>query len=224
MGCTPHGTMASLAGAGPMGLGAADYALHGGNAPSLLVVTPASMADPVGALRALTGGDGFNDGFVYAPVKSVVEMGDALLARDGCLNFFAGPTDPAFSAGFNFYNVHYASTHIVGTGGGNTDDMLESIRLMEQKKINPAGMVTHIGGLNAVAETPLNLPKIRGAKKLIYTHVTLPLTAIEDFGRLAAECGENAQLFAELDRICSAAGGLWCPEAERLLLSKASAD
>lgn len=254
MGCTPHGTMAILAGAGPMGLGAADYALHGGNAPSLLVVTDiddarlaraaqllsaedaaaagtkllfintASMEDPVGALRALTGGDAFNDVFVYAPVKSVVEMGDALLARDGCLNFFAGPTDPAFSAGFNFYNVHYASTHIVGTSGGNTDDMLESIRLMEQKKINPAGMVTHIGGLNAVAETTLNLPKIRGAKKLIYTHVTLPLTAIEDFGRLAAEGGENAQLFAELDRICSAAGGLWCPEAERLLLSKASAD
>ena len=254
MGCTPGGKMAILAGAGPMGLGAADYAIHGGNAPSLLVVTDiddarlnraaqlltvedaaahgtkllfvntAALENPTAYLRSLTDGAGFNDVFVYAPVKPVVEMGDALLARDGCLNFFAGPTDPSFSATFNFYNVHYSATHIVGTSGGNTDDMLESIRLMEQKKINPAGMVTHIGGLNAVAETTMNLPKIRGAKKLIYTHVTLPLTAIEDFGRLASEGGENAELFADLDRICSAAGGLWCAEAEARLLRLAEND
>ncbi|MBQ1260942.1 MAG: uL15 family ribosomal protein, partial [Clostridia bacterium] len=48
----------------------------------------------------------------------VVEMGDKLLAKDGCLNFFAGPSNTAFSAEMNFYNVHYASTHIVGTSGG----------------------------------------------------------------------------------------------------------
>jgi len=251
MGCTPRGTMAILAGAGPMGLGAADYAVHGGNAPALLVVTDiddarlaraaelltvedaaengtkllyvntAGMEDPVGYLRSLTDGEGFNDVFVYAPVKPVVEMGDALLARDGCLNFFAGPTDTSFSASFNFYNVHYASTHIVGTSGGNTDDMRESITLMEQKKINPAGMVTHVGGLDAVVDTTLNLPKIRGAKKLIYTHINLPLTAIADFGKLAAEGGEHAALFADLDKICTEAGGLWCAAAEKRLLQLA---
>ncbi len=245
----PHGTMAILAGAGPMGLGCADYALHGlKEPPRLLVVTDlddarlaraarllppekaaetgtkllfintGAVENPTEYLRGLTGGEGFNDVFVYAPVRPVVEMGDALLARDGCLNFFAGPTDPNFSASFNFYNVHYGATHIVGTSGGNTADMLESIRLMEQGKINPAGMVTHVGGLNAVAETTKNLPHIRGAKKLIYTHVTLPLTAIEDFGRLAAEGGEHAALYADLDRICREAGGLWCPAAEKRLL------
>jgi len=57
----------------------------------------------------------------------VVEQGDRLLARDGCLNFFAGPTDTEFSAMFNFYNVHYASTHIVGTSGGNTSDLIEAL-------------------------------------------------------------------------------------------------
>ena len=39
------------------------------------------------------------------------------------------------------------------------------------KRINPAVMVTHIGGLDAAAETTLNLPKIPGGKKLIYTHL-----------------------------------------------------
>lgn len=251
MGCTPRGNMAILAGAGPMGLGAADYAVHGGNAPALLVVTDidearlsraaklltvedaaahgtrlvylntAAAADPVQAMLDLTDGAGYNDVFVYAPVKPVVEMGDALLGRDGCLNFFAGPTDTAFSAMFNFYNVHYGSTHIVGTSGGNTADMLESISLMEQKKINPAGMVTHIGGLDAAAQTTLQLPKLPGAKKLIYPHVSLPLTAIADFGKLAAEGGENAALFADLDALCQEAGGLWCARAEERLLQLA---
>ena len=253
MGVTEGGNMAILAGAGPMGLGCADYAIHGGRAPKMLIVTDlddarlkraekllppeeakklgvdlrfintGSIENPVEYLRSLTGGEGFNDVFVYAPVKPVVEMGDALLARDGCLNFFAGPTNPEFSAMFNFYNVHYLSTHIVGTSGGNTDDMREAIKLMETKAINPAGMITHVGGLNACAETTMNLPKIKGAKKLIYTHVELPLTAIEDFGKAAEENKGTklGELYADLDAICKDAGELWCAAAEKKLLEYA---
>ena len=55
----------------------------------LRFINTGSIENPVEYLRSLTGGEGFNDVFVYAPVKPVVEMGDALLARDGCLNFFA---------------------------------------------------------------------------------------------------------------------------------------
>lgn len=253
MGVTEGGNMAILAGAGPMGLGCADYAIHGGRAPKMLIVTDlddarlkraekllppeeakklgvdlrfintGSIENPVEYLRSLTGGEGFNDVFVYAPVKPVVEMGDALLARDGCLNFFAGPTNPEFSAMFNFYNVHYLSTHIVGTSGGNTDDMREAIKLMETKAINPAGMITHVGGLNACAVTTMNLPKIKGAKKLIYTHVELPLTAIEDFGKAAEENKGTklGELYADLDAICKDAGELWCAAAEKRLLEYA---
>jgi hypothetical protein len=68
---------------------------------------------------------GFDDIFVYAAVPAVIEMADDLLAEDGCLNFFAGPTDSHFKVPFNFYNVHYNSTHVVGTSGGSTDDMKE---------------------------------------------------------------------------------------------------
>ncbi len=251
MGTVPGGNMAILAGAGPMGLGAADYAIHGGNPPALLVVTDinddrlnraAELLTPEDAaeygvklmyvntntvdnaveyLRSLTDGKGYDDVFVYAPVKPVVETGDAILGRDGCLNFFAGPTNAEFSAMFNFYNVHYASTHIVGTSGGNTDDMREAITLMEKGLIKPAGMITHIGGLDSAAETTLTLPSIPGAKKLIYTHVSLPLTAIDDFGKAAEVGGKQGELFADLDRICKAAGGLWCAEAEARLLKYA---
>ena len=52
----------------------------------------------------ISGGTGFDDVFVYAPVPAVVELGDAILGFDGSLNFFAGPLDKNFSANFNFYN------------------------------------------------------------------------------------------------------------------------
>ena len=244
MGIVEGGKCAILAGVGPMGLGAIDYAIHGPRRPGLLVVTDIDDArlaraqklytvedaaahgvklvflntgsgDAVEKLLALTDGTGYDDVFCMAPVKPVVEQGDQILGRDGCLNFFAGPIDTKFSAMFNFYNVHYGSTHIVGTSGGNTDDMKESIKLMEQGKINPAAMITHVGGIDAVIPTTLNLPKIPGGKKLIYTHIEMPLTAIADF----EEKGKTDPLFAELDKIVKAHNGLWCAEAEKYLLA-----
>ncbi len=247
MGIVEGGKMALLASVGPMGLGAIDYALHCDRRPSLLVVTDIDDArlaraesiytvedaakngvelhyvntgkteDPVAALRELTGGTGYDDVICFAPVKSVVEQADAILGHDGCLNFFAGPTNSQFKAEFNFYNVHYAYTHVVGTSGGNTDDMREAIQMMNSGRINPAAMVTHVGGLNAEAETTLNLPKIPGGKKLIYTQIDFPLTAIADF----EELGKTDPLFAELDKLVKANNGLWNGDAEKYLLSHA---
>lgn len=240
------GKMAVLAGVGPMGLAAINYAIsRQDRKPALLVVTDIDQTrldraasiytveqaksngielvylntsgdDPVGKLRKLTGGEGYNDVFVFAPVAPVVEQADAILAHDGCLNFFAGPSNPEFSAKLNFYNVHYAYTHIVGTSGGNNDDMVESLKMF-QKGLDPAGLVTHIGGLNAVVNTTLNLPEIPGGKKLIYTHKDIPLTAIDEFG----EKGKSDPFFAAMDEICKRHNGLWSVEAEEYLLANA---
>ncbi|MEA4980952.1 MAG: zinc-binding dehydrogenase, partial [Petrimonas sp.] len=172
------------------------------------------MENPVEELKAISGGAGFDDVFVFAPVRPVVEQGDAILAFDGCLNFFAGPDNPNFSAMLNFYNVHYAYTHIVGTSGGNNSDMVEALDIMS-KGLDPAGLVTHIGGLNAVADATNNLPHIPGGKKLIYTHIEMPLTPISDFAKL----GETDGFFKELAEICDRHNGLWSVEAEAYLLS-----
>ncbi|MDR3191509.1 MAG: zinc-binding dehydrogenase, partial [Treponema sp.] len=169
------------------------------------------------ALRDINGGKLYDDVFVFAPVKPVVEMGDKLLGNDGCLNFFAGPTDTAFSAVFNFYNVHYESHHLVGTTGGNTEDLKESIAMMAAKELNPSALVTHVGGLNAVTEPTLNLDKIPGGKKLIYTHKNLPLTAIADF----AGKGETDPFWKTLADITGKNNQLWCREAEDYLLKNA---
>ncbi len=247
MGIKEGGSMALLAGVGPMGLGAIDYTIHCGRKPGLLVVTDiddarleraasiytveeaakqgivlhyvntGTLEDPVEYLKNINGGNGFDDVMVFAPVKQVAEQGDALLGIDGCLNFFAGPSDPAFAATMNFYNIHYAATHVVGTSGGNTSDMKKSLEMMAAGQLNPATMVTHIGGLDAVVETTLHLPEIPGGKKLIYTGISLPLTAIGDF----KEKGKSDTLFAKLAEITKASGGLWSREAEEFLLENA---
>lgn len=240
------GNMIILAGVGPMGLAAINYAINRKDRkPSLLIITDIdqvrldraaslytvedakkngidlryvntkSMANPAQELRDLTNGVGFNDVFVFAPVAPLIEQADALLAFDGCLNFFAGPDNPNFTAPLNFYKVHYEATHIVGTSGGNTDDMNEALKMMSEG-LDPAGLVTHVGGLDAVIDTTLRLPEIPGGKKLIYTHFTFPLTAIADFG----EKGKTNEVFKELHEICQRHNGLWSIEAEKVILEK----
>jgi hypothetical protein len=133
------------------------------------------------------------------------------------MNFFAGPTNPQFKAEFNFYNVHYAFTHLVGTSGGNTDDMRESLKLMSEGKINPAVMITHVGGLDAVVEATLNLPQIPGGKKLIYTNISMPLVSLYKLGEL----GKDDPFYAGLHEIISKNDYIWNLEAEKYLLANA---
>ena len=239
------GKLALLAGVGPMGLACINYVLHREDRkPSLFVVTDIDQArldraatlytkefaaargidlryvntgnveDPAALLREISGGTGYDEVVVMAPVPAVVAQADDILAFDGCLNFFSGPGRADFKAPLNFYNVHYASTHVVGTSGGNTDDMKEALHYMG-KGMDPAGLVTHIGGLNAVIDTTLNLPSIPGGKKLIYTQIDLPLTAIADFGK------SDNPVLQELDRLCRSHNGLWNVEAETYLLNHA---
>ena len=239
------GKMALLAGVGPMGLACINYVLHREDRkPSLFVVTDIDQArldraatlytkefaaargidlryvntgaveDPSAFLREVSGGTGYDEVVVMAPVPAVIAQADDILAFDGCLNFFSGPGRADFKAPLNFYNIHYASTHVVGTSGGNTDDMKEALYYMG-KGMDPAGLVTHVGGLNAVIDTTLNLPSVPGGKKLIYTHIEMPLTAIADFGKV------GKPVYDALDRICQAHNGLWSVEAEEYLLAHA---
>ena len=165
----------------------------------------------------LSGGTGYDDVYVMAPVKPVVEMGDNILGMDGCLNFFAGPTNTEFKAEFNFYDVHYAATHVCSNSGGNTQDMREVLKMMGEGRLEPSVMITHVGGLNCVPEVTLKLHDIPGGKKLIYTQIDMPLTAIDDF----AELGKTDAMFAELAKIVERSNGLWSAEAERYLLKNA---
>ena len=249
MGIVEGGNTILMAAAGPMGLGAIDYAIHCDRKPKLLVVTDINterldraasivtveeaercgvklvyvntneLPDARAYLMELTDGKGYDDAFVYAPVRPVIELADSVLGFDGCLNFFAGPTNPSFSAMFNFYNVHYGFTHICGNTGGNTADMIGAITMMNDGRIDPTPMITHVGGLDSCIDTILNLDKIPGGKKLIYNFISMPLVALDDL----AELGKEDPLYRELAKIVEANNGMWCAEAEKYLLANAKA-
>lgn len=244
MGAKEGGNVLVLGGCGPMGLGAAEYPLALDKKPARIVVTdvdnarieraarlvspeyakscgveliyinPRELDDQYAYLMELTGGKGYDDVFVYAPIRELAELGDRLMAFDGCMNFFAGPSNSDFTASINLYNCHYTSTHIMGTTGGNTDDLKEALLLSSQGKIHPAVMVTHIGGIDSIAEATANLPDIPGGKKLAYTQFNMPLTAIADFEAL----GKDNPLFAKLHESCEKHNGMWNAEAEKILL------
>ena len=79
-------------------------------------------------------------------------------------------------------------------------------------------MITQIGGLDAVIDTTKNLPGIPGGKKLMYTNIQLPLTALDQFEAK----GKTNQLFKKLNEITKKYNGLWSVEAEEYLLKNAN--
>lgn len=232
MGIKADGSLLIMGGTGPMGLLAIDYALHGPIKPKKLVVTDrdteklaraeklypsqngievsyvnvADVEDQVSLLKETAGG-GFDDIFVMIPVAPVVTDAANMLNPDGCLNFFAGPQDKEFSAPVNFYDVHYSFTHFVGTSGGNTEDMRKAVKLIEDKQVKVANVVTHILGLDAVGETTLDQPAIGGGKKLVYTHKQSELKKISDIPQES-----------ELGKILAETDGIWSQQAENYVL------
>lgn len=245
MGIKEGGAMALLGATGPMGFLAIDFAIHGPKKPSVLAVTGRTQGKLDMAARLYTveeaekqgvklvyvntadvedvneelrkySPEGFDDVMIFAPNQEMVSYGTKMLAYDGCLNFFSGPADTEFSANVNFYNVHYNSTHFVGTSGGNTEDMKQSIELIEKKIVNAAKIATHILGLDSAASVTKALPDLGGGKKIVYTHKKFPLTEVDKIGQKS-----DNKFIKELKRILERHGDLWSGEAERYFLQNA---
>lgn len=247
MGIKDHGNMMIMGGTGPMGYLAVDYALHGPKKPKTLVVTGVNdkqitaisklytkeeakkagvdlhfvnvsrLSDQKQSLLQIVNNEFYDDVFVFVPNKDVAKMGSALLAKDGCLNFFAGPSDNEFSVEINFYDIHYSFTHYVGTSGGNTEHMREAIRLVEEKKVHAAKIVSHILGLDQVIDTTLNLPDIKGGKKLTYTHKKMELKSLRDI----QQQDQPVAFYNDLKAILNKTNGVWSKEAEQYILEHA---
>ena len=60
----------------------------------------------------------------------------------------------------------------------------------------------------------MNLPNISGGKKLIYTHLKLPLIALNELSNY------SEKMYQDLDLIVKNYNGQWSPEAEQFLLKK----
>ena len=176
-----------------------------------------NLADDARADNPTSTGGGYDDIFLMAAAPALITQCSSLLGFGGCLNFFAGPTNQQLMAEFNFYNVHYLMHHVVANSGGDVKDMADSVDWIGKGLLHPEVMITHVGGLDSAADATLNMLKVPGGKRLVYTHVKMPMTAIEDFAKL----GESDPFYAELARLCAANNGLWCKAAEDYLLAHA---
>ena len=244
-GARKGGKLAILGGAGPMGIGAVELAL-GYAGVSQVVVTDLSadrlayaaekcsvenaakkgvkltylntsdLEDPAKALIELSEG-GFDDVFVMVPVPALFTQAEAICREDGCINFFAGPAVHNLQGSLNLYRVHYDGIHVVGTAGSIPEDTVDTIKLIEQDAVNPGAIVSHILGLPAVADAIYAMEKPNGAKKVCYSHLDLPMVAVDDL----EELGKDNALYAALAEIVKRNGGLWCAEAEAYLLANA---
>lgn len=246
MGVKVGGNMAIIGGTGPIGSMAVDYAIHGEKKPKLLVVAGRTQSkidrlrelypveeakengveliyfntseyeDFSGPMRELTDGKGFDDVFVMAADEKVVNQSEKILGWDGCMNFFAGPVDGGFTAPINFYNIHYNATHYVGTSGSNIQDMLDAVKLIEDKVVNVGKVATHILGLDAVPETILKLPQVPGGKKICYSQKSYPLRSVEEMAQ-----DDSTEFSRGLKVILEKSGGIWNAEAEKYFLENA---
>ena len=236
------GRIAILGGAGPMGIAAVELATGYAGVSQVVVtdlnddrlayaaakstpeeaakhgcdlryVNTANMQDVEKELIEMSNG-GFDDVFVMVPVPALFTMAEKICREDGCVNFFAGPPIHDMQGSLNLYRVHYDGIHVVGTAGSIPEDTIETIRLIEEQKINPGAIVSHILGLNAVIDTLYAMEKPNGAKKVCYNEIDIPLVAIDEL----EELGKTNELYAELAKIVKRNGGLWCAEAEKYLL------
>ncbi len=244
-GAKNNGRIAILGGAGPMGIGAVELAIGYAGVKQIVVtdlnqdrldyaekmcspqrakekgvdlryINTSSLTDADQTLINISEG-GFDDVFVMVPVPQLFTQAEKICREDGCINFFAGPAVHDLQGSLNLYRVHYDGIHVVGTAGSIPADTVETISLIENKNINAGALVSHILGLDAVIDAVMDMGKPSGAKKVCYTHISLPLTAIEDFEKL----GKKDPMFATLDKIVKSNGGIWCKEAEDYLLEHA---
>ena len=59
------------------------------------------MEDPKKGLIHLTEAHGYDDVLIYVPIPAVAELGNQVMAFDGCMSFFSGPSDHNFTAKIN---------------------------------------------------------------------------------------------------------------------------
>lgn len=244
-GAKKDGKIAILGGAGPMGLASVDLAINYAGCKQVVVtdlnqerldyaakmysvedaakkgvdlryINTSGIEDVVGYLKEISDG-GFDDCFVMVPVPALLTQGEAILGFDGCLNFFAGPPVHELQGSLNLYRVHYDGIHVLGTAGSIPEDTHDIIKLIEDGKIDPSGLVSHVMGIDVVPENIFAMKVPNGAKKMCYNELDIPCIEVAKLGDMV----NDGPLYKGLYDIVSKSGGKWSVEAEKYLLENA---
>lgn len=161
-------------------------------------------------LKAFTGGAGFDDVYVHAPVAKLVEHAGNFLAEGAVFNVFAGvPLGTlATLAPAIFTEKH---VRLIGSSGSSMDDIKGVLRKCEDRKLATRMSLAALGGIETVWEGIKGVKEGRfPGKTVIFPQLTgLPLTGLDEIEGVAPEVVEHLET-----------GHVWTNAAEEALLAK----
>lgn len=160
------------------------------------------------AISEMTGGKGFDDVVLLAPIPFPIPEGIANLAQDGILNIFAG-LPKGTEIGVDLSPMWMKNVRMVGSSGSSIDDLKDTLGRAESGRLSTNLSVAAIGGIDALGDGVAGVKANRfTAKTVIFPQIELPLTAVPDLKDVLPN------VYAKLQN-----GRYWTKEAEEELLN-----
>ena len=160
------------------------------------------------AISNVTGGKGFDDIVVLAPVAKLIEGAVEHLADGGLMNIFAGVPRGTIAA-MDLSATYMKGSRFVGSSGSRPKDMVDTLHYTESGELPTLSSLAAIGGIDAMADGVRAVQEARfPGKTVIFPHIKMPLTALTDLDRIEPE------VYAKLED-----GKFWTQEAEDELLA-----
>ncbi|MFQ3548475.1 MAG: zinc-binding dehydrogenase [Armatimonadota bacterium] len=161
------------------------------------------------AINELTGGKGFDDIVVLAPVVRLIEDAVKYLADDGLMNIFAGVPRGTIAT-MDISSTYINGSRFTGSSGSLASDMVDTLKYTESGELPTKNSLAAIGGIDAMADGVKAVKEARfPGKTVIFPHIHLPLTALTDLKDVLPE------VYAKLKD-----GKFWTQEAEDELLNR----
>jgi L-sorbose 1-phosphate reductase len=159
------------------------------------------------AIQELTGGKGFDDVVLLAPIAFPIPEGIDKLGQDGLLNIFAG-LPRGTEIGIDISPMWTKNVRMVGSSGSSIEDLRDTLDRAESGRLSTNLSVAAIGGIDALGDGVKGVKSNRfTAKTVIFPQITLPLTAVPDLKDVLPN------VYAKLQD-----GRYWTKEAEEELL------
>ena len=180
------------------------------NGVEIVFINPMEAGDEAmrKAIDDMTGGKGFDDIVVLAPVPKLIEGAIEHLGKGGLMNIFAGVprgTIATIDLGVTYLN----GNRFVGSSGSRPQDMVDTLAYTEAGELPTRNSLAAVGGIDAMAD---GLRAVKGAKfpgkTVIFPHMHLPLTALTELDKVMPS------VYAKLRD-----GKFWTKEAEEELLN-----
>jgi hypothetical protein len=160
------------------------------------------------AIDKLTGGRGFDDIVILAPIAALVGKASRHLADGGKLNIFAGVPRGTI-ASLDLSTVYLRGARWLGSSGSRIGDLAYTLAEAENGNLPTNRSVAAIGGMNAVGDGVKAVKEARfPGKTVIFPQINnLPLTALPNLKTALPNVYEKLE-----------GGRFWTREAEGELL------